>query len=248
LKDFQDNLLNNIVLRGISNISNTTPRNLKNIVHLEDGKYKNRETWVIDTDGTNLIDTLALDYIDNTRTYSNDIREIHNILGIEAARQILYNEIQEVMEFADAYINYHHLNLLCDRMTMTEQLTPIFRSGLLNDDIGPIAKATFEVHTEVLLNAARHADFDHMRGVSASVLCGQYGSYGTGACNILLDMDKMVSLEDGQEIQKDNIEEMFDIHGETNDACSNKQIEIRNNISNLKVTQEDCQDDYDIGF
>ena len=55
-----------------------------------------------------------------------------------------------------------------------------FRSGLLNDDIGPIAKATFEVHTEVLLTASRHAQFDHMRGVSSSVLCGQYGNYGTG--------------------------------------------------------------------
>ena len=248
LKDFQDNLLNNVVLRGISQISNTTPRMLKNMVSLEDGKYKTHDTWVIDTDGTNLMDALGLDYIDNARTYSNDIREIHNILGIEAARQILFNEIQEVMEFADAYINYHHLNLLCDRMTMTEQLTPIFRSGLLNDNVGPIAKATFEVHTEVLLNAARHASFDHMRGVSASVLCGQYGNFGTGACNILLDMDKMATLDECQEIQKDNIDELFDTYGETNDACSNKQIEIRNNISNLKVTQEDCEDDYDIGF
>ena len=69
---------------------------------------------------------------------------------------MLYNEILEVMEFADANVNYHHLNLLCDRMRMTQDLTPIFRSGLLNDDIGPIAKATFEVHTEVLLNASGH--------------------------------------------------------------------------------------------
>ena len=44
-------------------------------------------------------------------TYSNDIREVLDVLGIEAARQVLYNEFNEVMEFADAYINYHHLNL-----------------------------------------------------------------------------------------------------------------------------------------
>ena len=89
-------------------------------------------------------------------------REVCDILGIEAARQMLFNELTEVMEFADAFINYHHLSLLCDRMTMTKDMVPIFRSGILSDDIGPIAKATFEVHTEVLLDAARHADFDHM--------------------------------------------------------------------------------------
>ena len=249
LKDFQDVLLNNIVLRGINKIQNVLPRKLQNVVSLIDGKFTKKECWVLDTVGTNLIDALSLDFIDTKRIVSNDIREVFNILGIEAARQMLYNEILEVMEFADANVNYHHLNLLCDRMCMTQDLTPIFRSGLLNDDIGPIAKATFEVHTEVLLNASRHAQFDHMRGVSSSVLCGQYGNYGTGAFNVILDMEEMKKLNDSKDEDEDNIEKMFDIENETNANCNKKDIEITNNLYNIQSNNNAiCVDEYDIGF
>ena len=136
-----------------------------------------------------------MDFIDSRRTYCNDIKEVFDVLGIESARQVIYNEFVEVMEFADVYINYHHLSLLCDRMTATKDMVSIFRSGILNDDIGPISKSTFEVHTEVLLNAARHAEFDHMRGVSATVMLGQQGYFGTNAFGVVLDMKEMESLE-----------------------------------------------------
>jgi DNA-directed RNA polymerase II subunit RPB1 len=250
LKDFQDALLNNIVLRGLSKISNITPRKLQNIVNQEDGKYSKHDTWVLDTVGTNLMDALALEYIDANRTYSNDIREVKNVLGLEAARQMLFNEITEVMEFADAYINYHHLNLLCDRMCITNDMVPIFRSGLLNDDVGTIAKATFEVHTEVLLNAARHANLDHMRGVSASVLCGQYGNYGTGSFNVILDLEKMKDLNEVVVEKSKTANELFDLHDETNDKCAKNVIEIKNTISNMVAnTDEVCEDDdYNMGF
>ena len=153
------------------------------------------------------------------------------------------------MEFADANINYHHLNLLCDRMCM-KMILPIFRSGILNDDIGPIAKATFEVHTEVLLNAARHAEFDHMRGVSANIMCGQYGNYGTGSFNIILDLDEMKKIPPKVDEDNCNINNLFDINSETNKECSTKNIKITNNINNLKNSDQNavCNDDYDMGF
>ena len=176
------------------------------------------------------------------------------MLGIEAARQVLYNEILEVMEFADAYINYHHLSLLCDRMTMKKDMVPIFRSGILNDDIGPIAKATFEVHTEVLLDAAKFADFDHMRGVSASVMCGQYGNYGTGSFGMVLDMNQMRNLTDAvveDEDVSNEIANKFKIRAsQKEDSCGKKELEIQNNIVNIKRPEviDVCNDDYNMGF
>jgi DNA-directed RNA polymerase II subunit RPB1 len=246
LKNLQDSILNGVVMRGVNRIEKVSPRKIQNMVTLEDGKYVKKDTWVLDTTGSNLLQALGLDFIDYVRTYSNDIREVYDVLGIEAARQMLFNEISEVMEFSDAYINYHHLSLLCDRMTMTQNMVPIFRSGILNDDIGPIAKATFEVHTEVLLNAARHADFDHMRGVSASVMCGQYGQYGTGAFNVVLDMKEMAKLTKANLQTKGDIEAMFALGDKGNPACD---VKIRNNISNIK--RDDgvaCDDDYNMGF
>jgi DNA-directed RNA polymerase II subunit RPB1 len=167
-------------------------------------------------------------------------------LGIEAARQIIYNEFAEVMEFSDVFINYHHLSLLCDRMTVTKNMVAIFRSGLHNDDIGPIAKATFEVHTEILLNAARHADFDEMRGVSANVMCGQFGYYGTGAFNVLLDMKEIAKVEAEDALirnDKKDIDALF--KQKDQDAC----VFIQNNISAIHQENEGvCKDEYDMGF
>jgi DNA-directed RNA polymerase II subunit RPB1 len=246
LKNLQDSMLNGVVMRGINHVNKVSPRKIQNMVTLEDGKFVKKDAWVLDTTGSNLLQVLGLDFIDYVRTYSNDIREVFDVLGIEAARQMLFNEISEVMEFSDAYINYHHLSLLCDRMTMTKNMVPIFRSGILNDDIGPIAKATFEVHTEVLLNAARHADFDHMRGVSASVMCGQYGQYGTGAFNVVLDMKEMAKLAKANVQKKDDIEAMFELGKKGDPACD---VKIRNNISSIK--RDDgvvCDDDYNMGF
>jgi DNA-directed RNA polymerase beta' subunit len=254
LRNFQDALLKNIVLRGVSGISNVIPRKLQNMVVKNDGKYINQDVWILDTTGSNLLSVLALDYIDSTRTYSNNIREIFDVLGIEAARQIIYNELIEVMEFADVYINYHHVSLLCDRMTMLENMVPIFRSGIFSDDIGPIAKATYEVHTEVFLDAARHAEIDHMRGVSANVMCGQYGNYGTNAFNLVLDMEEMRKLKEATlVIRNENreIEELFELNQENEgDACSRTNLTIENHIESIQNTSRAnmCNDNYDMGF
>ena len=249
LKNMQDVILNGIILRGVSSVDKVTPRKLQNMVALEDGKFNRKDIWILDTTGSNLLNVLGLDFIDYIRTYSNDIREVFDVLGIEAARQMLFNEISEVMEFSDAYINYHHLSLLCDRMTMTKNMVPIFRSGLLNDNIGPIAKATFEVHTEVLLEAARHADFDHMRGVSASVMCGQYGKYGTGSFNVILDMREMAKLADAVAAKSTDVDKMFGVGEDKGDECASSSIKIRNNITNIKKSDAIvCDDDYDMGL
>ena len=276
LNNFQEALLNNIVLRGVNNIENVIARKIQNSVkkvdampvikkgmfdvtdekHMpikkEDGKYVKTDIWVLDTTGTNLLEALALDYVDPSRTISNDIREVFNILGIEAARQMIYMEMMDVMEFSGVYINYHHLGLLCDRMTCNQNMVPIFRSGLLSDNVGPIAKATFEVHTEVMLNAARHGDFDHMRGVSANVMCGQYGNYGTGSFQVILDMKEMEKYDafevDTTDVQ-DAIEKGFEKRQGKNE-CNKSDIMIQNNISNIqKNNNEDiCDDGYNIGF
>ena len=250
LRNFQDSLLNNIVLRGVQGIENVIPRKLQNMVAKTDGKYVKKDTWILDTTGTNMLDILGTDFIDYKRTYSNDIGEMFNILGIEAARQSIFNEFTDVMEFSDVNINYHHVSLLCDRMTVKHDMVAIFRSGLHNDNIGPIAKATFEVHTEILLQAARHGDFDEMRGVSANVMCGQFGYYGTGAFNVILDMKELAKIE-AQEatIQNPNdIDSMFGGHKEEN-GCSASKLVIQNNITAIHQENEGvCQDQYDMGF
>ena len=252
LRNFQEALLNNIVLRGVEGIRNVLPRKLQNNVLKDEGKYVQKDVWILDTTGTNLMEVMALDFIDGYRTFSNDIKEIFDVLGIEAARQIIYNEFYDVMEFSDVYINYHHLSLLCDRMTSTKDMVSIFRSGILNDDIGPISKATFEVQTEVLLDASKFAEVDYARGVSANVMLGQPSLIGTNSFGIVLDIEKMREVDSRESDTRNKAKELEKAFGlqDPSDTCGKAKIQIENNLTSIKA--EDigkCDDDgYDAGF
>jgi DNA-directed RNA polymerase beta' subunit len=250
LKNFQDQLLQNIVLRGIKKINKVILRKIKDNLVEKSGSYKKQEIWVLDTIGTNLLDVLGLDYIDSTRTLSNDIIEIFDVLGIEAARRTIYNELADVIEFDGTYLNYHHMALLCDRMTANIKLVSIFRHGINNDNIGPIAKASFEETPEMFLKAARHAELDTMRGVSANVMCGQEGFVGTSAFQVVLDIKEMSNLEQKIRHEISDAEEMInkDLFGtfdNPEDPCSINKLSIDNNVVNIKTEQlgED-NDDY----
>ena len=251
LKTFQENLLNNLVLRGVKKISKVILRKLQNVMTLEEGNYVKKDRWVLDTVGTNLLDILALDYIDTRKTISNDIVEVYKVLGIEAARQLIYDEITEVIEFDGTYINYHHLSLLCDRMTSSFKMISIFRHGINNDNIGPIAKASFEETPEMFLRAARHGEMDIMRGVSANVMCGQEGYFGTNSFQTILDLQEMNSLEDTAvttTTESQEIESLFGKMEDPRDPCNKSNITIHNNVSGLKVSQRGADPMYDPGF
>jgi DNA-directed RNA polymerase II subunit RPB1 len=250
LKNFQDQLLQNVVLRGIKKINKVILRKIKDNMVEQAGAYKKQEIWVLDTIGTNLLDVLALDYIDSTRTISNDIVEIFDVLGVEAARKSIYNELADVIEFDGTYLNFHHMSLLCDRMSYNCKLTSIFRHGINNDNIGPIAKASFEETPEMFLKAARHAELDNMRGVSANVMCGQEGFVGTSAFQVILDIKEMSHLD--EKIKYENVDpnevidkQMFGLEEDQNDPCSTQKLTIMNNVANIKNEElGNINDDY----
>ena len=249
LKNFQDNMMDNIVLRGIKNINKVLLRKDPNVVKYSDGKYNRVDTWVLDTVGSNLIDVLALDYINTKKTYTNSIVEMYNVFGIEVARQSIYNELTEVIESDGTYINEHHLTMLCDRMAYSFKPISIFRHGINNDDIGPIAKASFEETPEMFLKAARHAEVDIMRGVSANVMCGQEGYYGTSAFQVYLDLEQMkenVATIENDDIQQ-KIDDAFGVMEKTDDVCSDANIKMENNVTHIKDTDLG-KSDYIIDF
>ena len=235
LKNFQDELLNNIILRGIKSLSKVNLRKIVDSVVESNGSYIKKEIWVLDTAGTNLLKVLAMNNIDVNNTVTNDIQEIYRTLGVEAARQSIYNELTEVIEFDSTYINYHHLSLLCDRMTCNKNLVSVFRHGINNDDIGPIAKASFEETPEQFLKAARHGELDNMRGISANVLCGQEGYFGTNCFKVLLDINETIKHNEINEYVAKNVDEYNEKEfSDLNDACGISKIAIQTNVTNIK--------------
>ena len=253
LKNFQEQLLQNTVLRGIKGINKVIMRKIKDNVVENNGIYKKQDIWVLDTVGTNLLDILGIDYIDNNRTFSNDIVEIYNVLGIEAARQSIYNELVDVIEFDGTYINYHNFSVLIDRMTYTSKMISIFRHGINNDNIGPIAKASFEETPEMFLKAARHGDLDTLRGVSANVMCGQEGFFGTSCFQVVLDIEEMQKMNEVSEYKQvdneDEIEKFFGNAVENPDEkCSTSKLSIQNNVISLETKDMGNDNDYNPGF
>ncbi len=247
IKNFQTHMLNNIVLRGVKNITKVILRKVIDEVKMVDDKYETKEMWVLDTVGTNLIDVLALDYIDYTNTTTNHINEVYSVLGLEAARQTLYNEFSEVLE-DNSYINYHHMSLLCDRMTYNTKMTSIFRHGINSDNIGPIAKASFEETPEMFLKAARHGEMDHMRGVSSNIMCGQEGYFGTSSFQVVMDVNRMKDLDDVTPEFMNKSEFLDKLYSSKegmseSGKCSDKELKIESVITS-EATIAGNDDDY----
>jgi DNA-directed RNA polymerase II subunit RPB1 len=254
LRNLQEELLDNLILRGVKNIDKVTLRKITDNFEEIDTKYIKKDLWVLDTLGTNLLDILALDFVDKTRTTSNHIIEIYNTFGIEAARQSIFDEFSEVIEFDSTYINYHHLIMLADRMTCNDKMVSIFRHGINNDDIGAIAKASFEETPEMFLKAAKHGELDNMKGVSANIMCGQQGYYGTNCFKVLVDNDFLMSIKPQTTTTSQPTEEsdeqalLNQISSETTNECSTNSLLIESSVASIKNINNGSSSDYELDF
>ena len=183
--------LQNIILFGIPNI--------KEFYFL---KYK--DTWMIETIGSNLQKLLALPFIDETKTISTNLWEIYNILGIEAARQFLIDQFLNIM----GGINIAHPTLLADKMTFTGIPVSMSRYTMRNEDSATLQKISFEETIDNIINSATFGQIETTNGVSASIICGKRSKIGTGLCDIKLDIDKIIS--SNNQIILDNTDICFD--------------------------------------
>jgi DNA-directed RNA polymerase II subunit RPB1 len=158
----------------------------------------------------------------------------------------------EVVEFDGTYINFHNYSVLVDRMTYTEKLISIFRHGINNDNIGPIAKASFEETPEMFLRAARHAELDTMRGISANVMCGQEGLFGTAAFQVVLDIEELQKLEAASEYRPvnadDELDKFFGTVTDPDDPCGTNKISIQTNVNTIKGEDMGGDNTYNPGF
>jgi len=191
LRFIEEKLLDTI-LTGVEGIGRAYVRevNQEMIYDEKVGGYSAVKQYVLDVEGTNLLDLATVPNTDATRSLSNDIHEIVDVFGIEAARIALFREFVEVFG-EENYVNYHHLITLIDTMTFPGFVLSVSRSGMSKNENGVLAKASFEETSKILFNAAISADFDNMRGVSANIMFGQKPPCGTGFVDILIDETKL---------------------------------------------------------
>ncbi len=138
------------------------------------------EEWIVDTDGTNLIELLTQPGVDSYRTMSNDMWEIMNILGIEAARTYLFLEFMNVVNSSGASINPVHIQVLVDKMTYCGSIRAIARFGVETSQYDPIARATFEEVMTQIITSAMFSEKDNLNGISSNIVLGTKINAGTG--------------------------------------------------------------------
>ena len=250
LKEFSNCLLFKMSCSGIKNIKKVYSRENEIIKYNKDtgGLFPKNETpkeFMLETDGTNLLNVFEIEEIDFKRTISNDIYEVSKVLGIEAARKVIIKEIRKVLDSYGIYINYRHISILADFMTQRGDLTAISRFGLGKSERSPLRKATFEESVKKFLEAATFSQKDELKGVSENILLGKKTQIGTGSFELLFkykDFKKLNTENHGNNDNNDN--------DDNNDDNSNYQTPyIRNYMNGLSYQSEIfSQNDYDLNL
>jgi DNA-directed RNA polymerase beta' subunit len=148
---------------------------------------KQKNSIYLDTDGTNMIDVVASEFVNPYTTRSNDIIEVYEILGIEGARNAIIRELNEVLSNAGAKVSLRHIKLLADIMTRHGILTSVDRHGTSKSDNGPLAQLSFEEISTKVAEAGVFSKKDNMNGVSGNVMFGQYIKCGTNGFDVCFD-------------------------------------------------------------
>jgi|Deesub1362A_J573_1020465.scaffolds.fasta_scaffold00194_52 DNA-directed RNA polymerase subunit A" len=154
-------------LRGIKDI--------QRVVMRKEGKE-----YVIYTEGSNLKEVLKIDGVDITRTKTNDILEIHKVLGVEAARNAIINEALDTLEEQGLMVDIRHLMLIADMMTVDGEVKAIGRHGVSGEKASVLARAAFEITVDHLLKAGIKGEVEELRGIVENVIVGRPVRLGTG--------------------------------------------------------------------
>jgi DNA-directed RNA polymerase II subunit RPB1 len=189
IKEFEQKFVSTII-KGIPGINHIMMDKVKeNITQVSEGNvYAPDDEWILVTSGSNLEELLIQEHVDTVRTISNDVHEVYEIFGIEAARNVIHREFSKLLES----VSYRHIGLLADFMTNKGYIMPIDRHGINRGNAGPLAKSSFEETFDQLLNAGVYGKVDNMDGVSANIMMGQIAPAGTGFPSFLLDEKMMV--------------------------------------------------------
>ncbi len=163
----------NVIVQGIDDIERV-------VVRKESGEY------ILYTEGSNLKDVFAVRGVDTSRTRTNNINEISQVLGIEAARNAIINEALATLSEQGIMVDVRHIMLVADMMCMEGEVKQIGRHGIAGEKESVLSRAAFEVTVNHLLDAAVAHEADILCGVTENVIVGQPIQLGTGDVKLVV--------------------------------------------------------------
>lgn len=160
-------------------------KGIKQVLPIRSGKG-----FLIKTSGTNLKKVLKIQEVDVVRTVSNDIWEIFDVLGIDAAREAIIREVVSTMEEQGLGVDIRHVMLVADIMTYSGVIRGVTRYGIVGRKSSPLARASFETPINHLFEAAVQNKRDPLRGVIENIMINQPAPIGTGIPKLVIEKDK----------------------------------------------------------
>jgi DNA-directed RNA polymerase subunit A" len=146
---------------------------------------KEGDEYILYTEGSSLRKVMQFDGVDPTRTKTNNINEIGEVLGIEAARNAIINEATDTLREQGLTVDVRHIMLVADIMTVDGEVKQIGRHGVSGEKASVLARAAFEVTVNHILDAAVRGDVDDLKGVTENVIVGQPIQLGTGDVKLI---------------------------------------------------------------
>ncbi len=162
-----------IILSGVKNISQVLV-------------VKRERDFVILTAGTNLKEIIGFKGVNPDKVFTNDFHEIAAVIGIEAARQAIIEEIKKVLTAQGLDIDKRHLMLVADAMTYSGSVKGITRMGIISDKSSVLARASFETPVRHFVNATKSGKKDKLASVIENIILNQPVPVGTGLPGLLV--------------------------------------------------------------
>ena len=162
-------------------------RGLKGITHVLPVKNDDG-TYVVHCAGSNLKDAFALEEAEKERIITNNLFEIGEVLGIEAARAAIIDGALGVIKEQGIDIDVRHIMLLSDVMTRCGEIKGITRTGITGEKESVIARASFETPIKHIVNASLIGERDNLNSVVENVIINQAVPLGTGLPGLVAKM------------------------------------------------------------
>ncbi len=174
--------LKSVHVKGIKNITHVLP-------------VKNNNEFVIVTAGSNLKEVIDIKEVDETRTVTNNLFEVLNVFGVEAARQTIINEAKKVIQDQGLDVDIRHIMFVADVMTTQGTVKGITRSGITGEKRSVLARASFETPLKHLINASLINEEDELNSVIENVMLNQPIPLGTGLPGLVAHMKSLTAAQ-----------------------------------------------------
>ncbi|MBI5392908.1 DNA-directed RNA polymerase subunit A'' [Candidatus Woesearchaeota archaeon] len=151
---------------------------------------KKEEEFIIVTAGSNMKEVLQIEGVDAEKTITNDIIEIAQVLGVEAARQSVINEVKKVIDAQGLNVDLRHIMLVADTMTVTGNIKGLTRYGIVSEKASVLARASFETPLKHIIEASISGETDYLNSVVENVMLNQPVPVGTGLPGLVTKNNK----------------------------------------------------------